>query len=234
LPASIAVLGISGNPLLAAWPPQLIRLIRGTRWHYLIPVAMMLAAMFGAVWMIVVGAPLWLWIAGAQMLFLLIFSVVGGVVHENRFDLGINTLTRQEREAARSEREHLRERSEMLDRAYAKFNVRQPLEGWNVIQEWLSTHVDGDGFIEHRAILKAASAWPDIRPADRLANDLIGALLAHGRTGEALEVVESRLATNPQFRPAQEAHTVRLAELAGLAGKRTLRRLLDPTFQDRG
>jgi hypothetical protein len=234
LPASIAVMSISGNPLLAAWPPQLIRLIRGTRWHYLIPVAMMMVALLAAAWMMAVGVSLWLWIAAAQMLLLLTFSLVGGVVHENRLELGIDTLTRQEREAARDEREHLSARSQMLDRAYGKFNARQPLEGWNVIQEWLSTHPDGDRFMEHRAILTAASAWPDVRPADRLANDLIGILLARGRTGEALEVVEARLATNPQFRPAQETHTARLAELAGFAGKRALRRLLDPTFQDRG
>jgi hypothetical protein len=34
------------------------------------------------------------------------------------------------------------------------------------------------------------------------------------------------LKTNPQYRPAPAEHTVRLAELAGLAGKRALQRLL--------
>ncbi len=233
LPASIAVMGITKNPLVAAWPPELIRLIHGMRWHYLIPVAMVIAAVLGIFWVITFGVQLWVGIAATQMLLLVTFALVGGAVHEHRFELGVDTLTRQEREAARVEREHASDRARMLDRAYANFNVRRPLEGWEEIQKWLAAHADDGLFIEHRAVLKAASAWPDVRPADRLASDLIAALLARGRTGEALEVVEARLATNSKFRPVQEAHTRRLAELAGLAGKRALRRQLDPDFQER-
>jgi hypothetical protein len=224
LPASIGVMGLSGDPLRAAWPPELIRLIRFTRGYYLIPLVMVVVTAAGVVWMISTGAAEWLWIAGAQLLLLLTFALVGGIIHENRFELGIETLTRQEREQARAEREHLGARAQMLDRAYTKFNVRQPLEGWEEIQKWLAAYSDEALLIEQRAIFEAASAWPDVRPADRLANDLIAALLARRRTGEALEVAAARLAKNPQFRPAQEPVAARLIELAGLAGKRALRR----------
>jgi hypothetical protein len=74
-------------------------------------------------------------------------------------------------------------------------------------------------------VLEAACSWDDVRPADRLANELIDLLLARRDSGTALEVAEQRLASNPQFTPAQAP---RLAELAGLAGKRALRRKLQP------
>jgi hypothetical protein len=227
LPASVAVMAISGNAFVAMWPPALVRLIHGLRWHYLMPVAMMAVAALSVRWMSVRDVSLWLIIAVVQVLFLLTFSLIGGVVHENRFELGIDTLTREEREKARAEAEHQRARAQMLDRAYAKFNVSESRLGWEEIQKWLAAYSEDTLFMEHRAVLKAVSVWPDVRPADKLAGDLIAALLARKRTGEALEVVEGRLASNPGFRPAEEAHTVRLAELAGLAGKRGLRRVLE-------
>lgn len=233
LPASIAVMGISGNAFAAAWPPRLAHFIRSTRRYYLVPVLMMLAGALLVAWMTAVEAPMWMWIACTQLLLLLTFSLVGGVVHEHRFELGIDTLTRQEREAARTEREHASARAQMLDRAYAKFNVRRALEGWAEIQKWIEVYTADELLTEYREVLKATSAWPDPGPADRLASDLIAALLARGRTGEALGIVEERLASNPKFRPAEEAHTIRLAELAGFAGKRALQRQLDPRTDQR-
>ena len=102
------------------------------------------------------------------------------------------------------------------------------LEGWQEIQAWLTRHGQGEqALAEQRAVLEAASRWDDVRPADRLADDLIALLLAARETGQALEVLERRLASNPRFRPARADHTVRLAELASLAGKGALRRRLE-------
>jgi len=76
--------------------------------------------------------------------------------------------------------------------------------------------------VEYRAVLAAASKWDDVRAADRLANELAGLLLAKRATGEALSVVEERLATNPEFQVLPSAQALRIAELAGAAGKRSL------------
>jgi len=82
---------------------------------------------------------------------------------------------------------------------------------------------------EHRAVLAVAARWDDVRPADRLTNELVELYFARRQTGRALEVVEERLATNPKFKPTHAAHALRLAELAAAAGKRALRRQLgDP------
>jgi hypothetical protein len=82
--------------------------------------------------------------------------------------------------------------------------------------------------VEYRAVLEAASKWDDARPADRLANELVALLLAKRANGEALGVVEQRFATNPQFQVLPAAQAVRIAELAGAAGKRSLQRRITP------
>jgi hypothetical protein len=82
--------------------------------------------------------------------------------------------------------------------------------------------------LEHRAVLAIAARWDDVRPADRLTNELVELYFARRQTGRALDVVEERLASNPKFKPTHAAHTLRLAELAAAAGKRALRRQLVP------
>jgi hypothetical protein len=227
LPASVAALGLTGNPLRAAWPPEIWAITRACgREYLLINVSMFAAGMliYGlALW----GGPLWFSIALAQLWFLFAFSLMGGAIFEHRIELGIESRTRQEREDERSEREHVQERSRMCDRAYASFRIGKPLEGWQEIQTWLQRHADdGPPLRELAAVLQSASSWDDSRPADRLASDLITALLARKENGKALQVLEQRLLFNPAFRPVQVA---RLAELASAAGKPALRRRLEST-----
>ena len=107
--------------------------------------------------------------------------------------------------------------------------MRKPLEGWQEIENWLRTRAQGENQLtEYRAVLEATSQWDDVRAADRLANDFIALLLAKRANGEALLVVEQRLATNPKYQVSPPAHAIRIAELAGLAGKRALQRRVAP------
>jgi hypothetical protein len=228
LPASVAVLGLTRNPLLAVWPPEIWAITRACgRDYVLITIAMMTAAaLVYALWHRV--EPFWLVVAAVQLWFLFAFALVGGAVFEHRIELGIDSRTRQEREDERRVREHALERSRMLDRAYANFRVRKPLEGWQEIQTWLERHAQGaQAPSELAAVLQSASSWDDVRPADRLASELIGVLLARSENGKALEVLEQRLRSNARFRPTQRAHVARLAALASAAGKPALRRLLE-------
>jgi hypothetical protein len=227
LPASIAVLALSGNPFKAAYPVALFELIRSVGASYLLLNAITLTAAGLFVWLIRSGAPVWTLIAGTQVLLLLTFSLVGGVVFEHRHELGLDSRSRREFEAEREAREHVSERGRMIDRAYAKFRVSKPLEGWQEIEQWLTAHGQGERLaVERSAILQAACRWDDVRPADRLASDLIGWFLVRRETGRALEVLQERLRTHPNFRPASTADATRLAELAAAAGKPGLRRQL--------
>ncbi len=225
LPANIAVLAISGNLFHAAWPPRLIEVIRGLRWDYLLLNAATLAAPAIVYLLAWLEVPDGLGLAAVLILFLLLFVLVGGALFEHRIDFGLESRTPQERRAERDRREHGQARQHTIDHAYEYFRHDKPLDGWREIQTWLAAHAQGENTLsEYHAVLDAASRWDDVRPADKLANELIGLLLAKRETGAALDVVASRLATNPKFHPV---NAVRLAELASLAGKRALRRQLD-------
>jgi hypothetical protein len=119
----------------------------------------------------------------------------------------------------------------MMDHAYMKFRVGKPAEGWEEIQTWLTSRGAGADardilLPEHRAVLAIAERWGDVRAADKLTNELLELYFSRRQAGRALDVVEERLASNPNFKPTQAAHTRRLAELATAAGKRALRRQL--------
>lgn len=233
LPASIAVLGITGNPLRAAWPPEILGMMRGMAGDY----ALLLASIAGIAMLNTAivrgGAPEWVSVAVAQFSLLLMFALVGGALFEHRLELGIEFRSTRERLAERAQREHASERHRVLDRAYAKFRVSEPQQGWQEIQSWLQLHgeaADPNNKLlpEYRAVLAGTARWDDLRAADRLTDDLVALYLARRETGRALEVVEERLASNPRYRPRDAAHATRLAELAAAAGKRTLRRQLAP------
>jgi hypothetical protein len=227
LPAHIAVLGFTRNVAKAIWPPALFTLIRTLGRNYLLLNAVTVACAGVIYWMAAHGTALLPALIAAQLLLLLTFALVAGTLFEHRLELGIDSKTRQERMAERAAREHQAERARMLDIAHSKLRVRKPLEGWQEIEAWLRVHAQGDSQLpEYRAVLQAASEWDDARPADRLTNDLVALLLAKRATGEALLVVEQRLATNPKYQVAPPSHAVRIAELAGAAGKKGLQRRL--------
>ncbi|MDB6104337.1 MAG: hypothetical protein JWO52_4336 [Gammaproteobacteria bacterium] len=245
LPANIAVLGLTRNPFHAIWPPTLLALIRALGRNYYLLHGVMLVAAGVSYWIGAHAVSMGLALSAMQLMFLLTFALLGGTLFEHRLELGIESKTRQERMAERDAREHEAERRRMLDRAYSGFRVRKPIEGWQEIEAWLrqygqgaprESQADRSGgnpggsplLVEYRAVLEAASKWDDVRAADRLANDLVGLLLAKRANGEVLSVVEKRLATNPQFQVLPPAQAIRVAELAGAAGKRPLQRRVSP------
>jgi hypothetical protein len=233
LPASIAVLGLSGNVLRAAWPAELSGVVRGVGRDYGFPLGAIVVLAGALVGLAHGGIPLWLTIAATQASLLVVFALVGGVLHEHRAELGIEFKTARERLEERLQREHVTERNRMLETAHRKFSVGRPLEGWQDIEAWLSSKGGGADqtdklLLEHRAVLAAVLRWDDVRPGDRLTDELVALYLARRETGRALEVVEERLASNALYRPKQATLSKRLAELAAAAGKRSLRRQLAP------
>ena len=224
LPASIAVLGLSSNVLLAAWPPRLFATLRGLGWDYLLLNLALLAAGFIFYGQLSLAVPTWVALIAFQVLLLLLFGLIGAAVFEHRLEFGLDIRTPEEHRAERDRREHNQARQRALDHAYEQFRHQKPLEGWREIETWLKAHAVGDATLsEYHAVFEAACGWDDVRPGDRLANELLGMLLARRQTGVALGVAERRLAVNPQFRPTGAA---RLAELAAAAGKPALRRQL--------
>jgi hypothetical protein len=224
LPASIAVLGLSSNVLLAAWPPRLFETVRGLGWDYVLLNLALLVAGVILYGQLSLEVPMWLALIALQLLFFMLFGLIGTAVFEHRLEFGLDSRTPEEHRAERDRREHNQARQRALDHAYEQFRHQKPLEGWREIEAWLKAHAVAQATLsEYHAVFEAACGWDDVRPGDRLANELIGLLLARRQTGLALEVAERRFALNPNFRPTS---ATRLAELAALAGKPTLRRQL--------
>jgi hypothetical protein len=232
LPASIAVLGMSGNPLRAAYPATLAALVRGMGRDYgwlLLATILCGCALYALAQS---QAPLGVLAALGQLALLTVFALIGGAVHENRFALGVPTRTRAERRAERELREHAAERGRMLDRSFGHARLGRLHDAWTEIERWTLEHCRdaperrAQGYEEYTALIESASRWHDPRIADRLVNEHLSRLLAHRETGRALEVLERRLASNPRFRPASPVHAARLRELAALAGRGALHRAL--------
>jgi hypothetical protein len=233
LPASIAVLGLSSNVARAAWPPELLGVVRGVGRDYLVPLGGIVAVAAASVGFVRWDMPTWLAVAATQLGLLVVFALVGGVLHEHRLALGIEFKSARERLEERSEREHVVERNRMLETAHRKFAVGKPVEGWQEIETWLKSKGAASDptdklLLEHRAVLAAVLRWDDARPGDRLTDELITLFFARRETGRALEVVAERLESNAHYRPREPTLGKRLAELAAAAGKRSLRRQLAP------
>lgn len=232
LPASVAALAVSGNPFRAGNPVTLAALIRGMGRDYAWLLLATLACGGGLYALAQSDAPLWLLVVMGLLVFLTLFALIGGAVHENRFALGVPTLTRAERRSERELREHVAERNRMLDRSFAHARLGRIRDAWAEIERWVLAHC-GDtpdrraqAHEEYGALIESTSRWEDPQIADRLVSDHLVRLLAQRETGSALDVLERRLASNPRFRHASPAQAERLRELAALAGKRSLHRAL--------
>ena len=78
LPASVAVLGMTRNPFLAVWPPEIWAITRVCGREYVLINAAMLAAAILIYSLLYPVEPIWLTVALAQWWFLFAFSLVGG------------------------------------------------------------------------------------------------------------------------------------------------------------
>jgi hypothetical protein len=226
-PASVAVLAVTGQPLLALWPPHLMAYSRtcGADHRQVSWVVLALGALlFG---LLRFAAPRWMVLTTSQLILLIGFAMVGGTLLKHRKALGITEDLRTQREAARRASQLARLRERMLQQAYAKICQGKPLDGWREIQTWIVQNGRGDNAVEERkTLLAAASRWEDRRPADRIADDLISRFLAQGDAAGALGMLEERLAQNPRFVPSS-THRAQLADLATRCGKPALRQQIE-------
>ena len=116
LPASVAILGLEGNVLKAAYPVAWLRMVLGLGPLYALVLAIigcysLLIAMLGR-W------ELWLPVQIAIYMFciLSIFSVLGGALYERRHQLGLEPWASPERtEQVRSRHELRRSEKEVMD-----------------------------------------------------------------------------------------------------------------------
>jgi hypothetical protein len=225
LPASVAILGLEGNPFKAVYPVAWIKLVAGLGAWYLVVIGII-----GVVAATIVA--LWTWlpyfvlgVAATMFGLLVIFSVLGGALYERRDHLGIEAWHTPERTAERREAEVRRQDLKVLDAAHDQLRVGRHREAWKILADWLAAR--GHEPADYRWLCESVAAWPDRRYANRLLGEYVARLLVLRRHGEVIDLVTQRLREDPEFRPEGAAATLTVARLAARGGARpTARRLL--------
>jgi hypothetical protein len=231
LPASIAILGLEGNVFKAMNPAAWAAMIRGLGPLYL-PVLGLIFLGFLVIFLS--RLDLWLPISVAVALFgiLSVFSVLGGAIYERREPLGIHTGVSPEQEAQKQRQEDHAQNEKLVAEAYGLMRAGQHVKAWELLQRWLAEH--GNAVDAYPWICDSVAGWGDPRYLRRLSEDHIERLLTLKRTGEALNLVATRLRADPSFRPRTAASTLTLAQLAvGGGGAPSVARTLTSDFAAR-
>jgi hypothetical protein len=216
LPASIAILGLEGNILKAAYPVAWVRMVLGLGPLY----ALVLAVIGGYLLLIALLArwELWLPLQIAIFMFciLSVFSVLGGALYERRHELELETWVSPERTHARLQAQELRQGEQEVTEAYGQMRAGSHTRAWQLLQSRLArrSHAPDD----YRWLCSRVAAWDDPRYVTRLTEDYVDRLLVLKRNGEALDVVAERLGQDPSFRPKSAAATLQIAQLAAAGG----------------
>jgi hypothetical protein len=216
LPASVAILGLEGNILKAAYPVAWVRMVLGLGPLY----ALVLAIIAGYALLIVLLGTWELWlpvqIAIFEFCILSVFSVLGGALYERRHELGLETWASPERTEELERKRELRHSENEVTEAYGQMRAGAHTQAWQRLQTWLTAR--GHAPEDYRWLCGRVASWGDPRYLTRLTEDYVDRLLQLNRNGEALDVVARRLADDPSFRPKSAAATLQIARLAAAGG----------------
>jgi len=227
LPATVGLLAISDSWVHALSPLAIARLIKGMGWSYISVLTITLGGAVVIVTLALTLGSLLLILALSQLVLIGMFCFIGGAIFESRIELQLATRTYAERVAEREERHHASERAAVLDRTYSLLRLKRRSDAWAHLQQWMRKHCpDSHPFSEYHALHSATCSWDDPSIGDKVADEYLDKLLASGETGLALDALQIRLASNPNFYPASPASAKRLTELATVAGRKDLSRPL--------
>jgi len=231
LPAVVAVQGATNTVVQSLNPRRVLGLIVRLRGDYLV-----ILGFIALVWLFArfvlnssIGAvlPLVVQVALIMYAWLAVFALLGGMLFERRFDIGLEDVHTPESVVAGDDDDDApdeRARDKEIDRIYAEWRGGAHANAWNTVLGIVGKSSDPMG--ELRWLYQRAAQWPDGRLADRLAREMLPRLLAQRSTGDALNLVRERLKKDAQFRPAGSADLLTLVQLARAAGDRATARLL--------
>jgi hypothetical protein len=231
LPAIVAVQGATNTVVQSLNPRRVFGLILRLRGDYLLILGFIalvwLSARFVLDSAIGDALPLVVQVALIMYAWLAMFVLIGGVLYERRFDIGLDDVHTPESVDtgdADDDAPDERTRNKEIDRIYAQWRGGAHANAWNTVLGIVGK--SSDPMAELRWIYQRAAQWPDGRLADRLAREMLPRLLAARGTGQALNLVRERLKQDAQFRPASSADLLTLVQLARAAGDRATARLL--------
>ena len=216
LPGSVAILGLEGNVLKAAYPVAWVRMVVRLGPMYLLVLAII--AGYSLLIALLARWELWLPMQIAIFMFciLSVFSVLGGALYERRHELGLEPWISPERTEELERKQELRQSEKEVLEAYGQMRAGSHTRAWELLQAWLAGR--GRAPDDYRWLCGRVATWGDPRYVTRLTEDYVDRLLTLKRSGEALDVVAGRLAGDPSFRPKSAAATLEVARIAAAGG----------------
>jgi hypothetical protein len=230
LPAILATHTISGSFAEALNPATVAGVTRRLGAGYLVILCVALACGWAGRAIVLDGGHLafLLRIALLMLLWLALFAVLGGLIHDRRVELGFEPEQSPEKREWSDERDRNRERDHFIDQVFAEYRAGARGNPWASIQA--RANQSASPVAEYAWIYERVASWPRPALADRIAQELLPLLLAGNRSSDALRITKARLQLNEQFRPVTSECLLRLSELARDAGDRPLARALLSDF----
>lgn len=236
-PPSIAACAMSGRARDALHPLAVAQVVRRLgRWYLF-----MIAAVVGCVGIGILLArelgPGWLLYACLELLLLLSYSCIGGVVYLRRIELGFAPRVSPERRAEAAARERESRRQYWLDELFTLARGHNTERALASAELWLNaaTFMELPGDV--KALVDAGRSWNEPREYARLLRGLLPILLARHQPALALFTFEAGASSHSAFAPADEATTLALATYARETGRHraalhVLERFLATTTKD--
>jgi hypothetical protein len=226
-PASIGACAITGHALDALHPGELARVIRGCgAWYLLVAAFVLGCALLGVLLAERLQSTI-LIVATVEMLLLLVYAAIGGVLFIRRRELGFEPRQSPERIALREEEQRRGTRQQFIDGLYKDLRVRESARATTTASRWLRESRSENLRSDVHAILQAGVHWNEPREYPRLLRGLLPVLLELKQPALAMTIVDAGLKATGSFAPATEAETVALVSYAQQTGrKRTAQALL--------
>jgi hypothetical protein len=227
-PASIGASAMSGHSSDALNPLEVARTMWGMGLWYVLPVLTAAAcASLGVVLTRSFGLG-WLVFASLELLLLLTYACIGGVIFLRRVELGFAPRNSPERVQELEEQRRTARRQQMLDELFRDLRGQHVPHAIASASQWLKDAQPHELASDLQAILAAGARWNEPRKFASLLRGLMPWLLQRRQPAIALAAADGGLAAHAGFAPADEESMATLVEYALQAGRRrTGARLLE-------
>ena len=196
LPASIALLAVTRQPLKAVNPVHLTVTMAKLGLDYLLLLALAAASLYCAV-RLISGIGLVNWMAGILCI-LLLFNAIGHVIYGRRLELGLNPVSAPELAAARAEADLERQRGKALTQAYGLISRGSPSRGFAELRKYLDNE-DPDPLGARAWFFAQMADWEEPAAALGFGKDLITRLVAQREFFTAHKVLLRCQYLDPSF-----------------------------------
>jgi hypothetical protein len=235
LPASLGACIISGHALDALRPAPMWRVVRSLGIWYAPLVLFIATCALLAVAIAQLIPNGILVVAIVQMLLLVVYAAIGGVLYERRWELGFDPRISPERVAELAEAERVARRQHVLDGLYNDLRMRKVQQGVARTQDWLCNVQRDELTRDVHAILAAGRNWQELRYYPRFLEGLLPVLVALKEPGLACTVAETGLAAMADFNLGTESEVAALIGYAmDTSRPRTATKLFENFMQRAG